>query len=421
MAIGLVDVAALGHASVTELGGASIGRALSFAASSLGIGIAAALDPLAAQAVGAREDEEAWLAFRAAVAACVIVFVPTAALAVASTWLLVPLGIEPALVAPARAFLVAQLPGQLAFSVFLAAKSFLQAHDRTAETLGSAVVANVVNLGLCNVLVRGDDALAAVGLPRVGAPALGACGAGLASSLATMLLAGSMLVAARRVRGAAHGGAAVPTLKVLRLGLPLGAQVLAETGAFSLAALLSARLGSAAASAHQVAVGLASFTFMGALGVSAATAVRVGHAIGERRSPRRAGLVGIALGAVYMSPTAVLFLALRRPLAAVFSDDVAVIDLGAKLLVVAGAFQLFDGVQAVAAGALRGAADVRFPFLANVGAHWLVGLPLALWLGFGVGLGAQGIWLGLLVGLAIVALLLSWRFVTIARGPIARA
>ncbi|HVJ90767.1 MAG TPA: MATE family efflux transporter, partial [Labilithrix sp.] len=98
----------------------------------------------------------------------------------------------------------------------------------------------------------------------------------------------------------------------------------------------------------------------------------------------------------------------------------AVVDLGARLLVVASAFQLFDGVQGVAAGALRGAADVRFAFVANVGAHWFVGLPLALWLGFGAGLGAQGLWLGLLVGLALVATLLLWRFVAIARGPIAR-
>lgn len=419
-AIGLVDVAILGHASATELGGASIGRALGFAASSFGLGIAAALDPLASQAVGAREDEKAWQAFRAALLACVLVFFPTSALAIGATWLLVPLGIEPSLVGPARAFLVAQLPGMLAFSIFLAAKSFLQAHRRTADALAAAASANVVNLVVCNLLVRGDGALSAVGLPPIGVPPLGALGAGLANSVSTGLLAGWMLVAARRVRPTSPK-ARVSTLKVLRLGLPIGLQLLAEIGVFSLAALLAGKLGSAAASAHQVAIGLSSFTFMGALGISAATAVRVGYAVGEGRSPRRAGLVGIGIGALYMSTTALLFLVFRRPLAAVFSDDPAVVELGAKLLVVAGAFQLFDGVQAVSAGALRGAADVRFAFAANVGAHWLIGLPLALWLGFHVGLGTQGLWVGLLVGLALVALLLLWRFVAIAKGPIARA
>src|SRR5262249_12638339 len=161
-------------------------------------------------------------------------------------------------------------------------------------------------------------------------------------------------------------------------GMPVGLQLLAEIGVFSLVAVLAGRLGRVAVSGHQIAIGLASFTFMGALGISGATAVRVGHAVGEGRVARRPGLVGFALGGVFMSASALLFLAFRRPLVMVFTDDASVIELGASLLVVAAAFQLFDGVQAVAAGALRGAADVRFSFIANVGAHWLIGLPCAL-------------------------------------------
>jgi multidrug resistance protein, MATE family len=156
------------------------------------------------------------------------------------------------------------------------------------------------------------------------------------------------------------------------------------------------------------------------MGISGATSVHVGHVIGEGRSPRSAGLVGIGIGAAYMSISAGLLLVASRPLASMFADDPAVVELGAKLLIVASAFQLFDGIQAVAGGALRGTADVRFAFVANVGAHWFVGLPLALWLAFRVGLGVQGLWIGLLVGLALVAVLLLWRFVVVARGPIAR-
>jgi MATE family multidrug resistance protein len=124
---------------------------------------------------------------------------------------------------------------------------------------------------------------------------------------------------------------------------------------------------------------------------------------------------------VYMSVCGVVFLTASRPLVDLFTDDPAIVDLGARLLVVAAAFQLFDGVQVVSAGALRGAADVRFAFVANACAHWLVGLPLALYLGFWTPLGAQGLWIGLLVGLALVAGLLAWRFAVISRRTMERA
>ncbi len=424
-AIGLVDVAVLGHASAAELGGASIGRSLNFALAAFGIGVAAGLEPLAAQAVGAGEEHGAWRAFLGSLVSCVLVWLPTSALAFAATWLLAPIGIDASLIGPARAFLLPQLPGMLAFSIFLAAKSFLQARERASSPLVASGIANVVNFVVCNLLVRGDEALASIGLPSVGLPRLGALGAGIASTISMVVLAAWVLVAAWRLRP--RGSPAIgrvrdlPAMKVLRLGMPIGLQLLAEIGVFSLVAVLAGRLGSVAVSAHQIAMGLASFTFMGALGISGATAVRVGHAIGEGRSPRAAGLIGIALGGAFMSASALLFLLARRPLVAVFAEDPAVIELGASLLVVAAAFQLFDGIQGVSAGALRGAADVRFAFVANVGAHWFIGLPLALWLGFRAGLGAQGLWIGLLVGLALVAILLLWRFVVVAKGPIARA
>ncbi len=433
-AIGLVDVAVLGHASAAELGGASIGRSINFASVAFGIGVAAALEPLAAQAVGAGERDGAWRAFLAGLVGCAVIWLPTSALAVGATWLLEPLGIASSLVGPARAFLVPQLPGMLAFSVFLAAKSFLQANGRASAPLAASVVANVVNLLVCNLLVRGDEALTAIGLPPLGFPRLGAFGAGVASSIAQIVLAVWVLVAAWRMRPlpprapeagreaprAAPSIGALPIAKVLRLGAPIGLQLLAEIGVFSLVAVLAGKLGTVAVAAHQIAIGLASFTFMGALGIGGATAVRVGHAIGEGRSPRSAGLLGIALGAAFMSASAVLFLVARLPLVALFAEDPAVIELGASLLVVAAAFQLFDGIQGVAAGALRGAGDVRFAFVANVAAHWLVGLPLALWLGFRAGLGAQGLWIGLLAGLALVAVSLLARFLVVARGPLAR-
>jgi MATE family multidrug resistance protein len=420
--IHLVDVAILGHVSAKELGGASIGRSINFAAIALGMGMASAIEPLASQAVGARDDEKAWRALVAGLIACVLAWIPCSILAVGATWLLRPLGIAAELIEPARVFVAPQLPGMLAWNAFLAVKAFLQAHERTTPPLVATVIANVVNVVVCNLLVRGDEALLVIGLRPLGLPSLGALGAGIASSIASMTLAAWVLAAAWKMRPASarHSLRDAPIRKVLRLGSPIGLQLLAEIGVFSLVGVLAGKLGSVAVSAHQIALSLASFTFMGALGISGATAVRVGHAIGEGRSPRGAGLVGIGLGGAFMAACGVIFLVGRRPLAGAFTEDAAVMELGATLLVIAAAFQLFDGVQGVAAGALRGAADVRFAFVANIGAHWLVGLPFALWLAFRAGLGAQGLWLGLLVGLVLVAILLLWRFVVVTKGKIAR-
>ena len=432
--MGLIDTAIIGHVSVDDLAAVAIGRSIMFGICSIGMGIGFALDPLAAQAVGAGKPERALQALRAGVQAAALVTIPTIVLAFVATLALGPLGVDTAILPRVHAYLLGSAPGVFGFLAFLAGKSFLQAHGATRPALVASLVANVVNAVVCSLLVRGDDALVAIGLPGIGLPRLGAVGAGVASSIGSLLLAAIVLHAARSFRpavvarapglppdAAVRGdGDPVSLVKVLRLGLPVGLQLLAEIGVFSLVALLAGRLGTSVLSAHQIAVGLASFTFMGALGVGGATAVRVGHAVGAGRSPRRSGLVGLGLGAAVMSFGALLFTFIPGPLIGLFTTDAEVIAIGARLLQIASLFALFDGIQAVASGALRGAGDVRFPFLANVGAHWLVGLPIALGLGFGLGWGAVGLWWGLTAGLVSVSVLLTSRFFYIVRRGIAR-
>lgn len=420
--LGLVDVAVLGHVSATELGGASIGRSIGFAGLGLGLGAAAALEPLAAQALGANEPDVAWRSYVATAIACVVIWLPTSVLSIASTWLLVPIGVDAELVRPCRAFLVAQTPGLLLFALFLASKTFLQAHKRTWPALLAAIVANVVNVVVCNALARGEIPLGRFGRIPLGLRPLGALGAGIASTISSVVLVGIVLVVIgpMRPRASVAASAKVSVGKVLRLGTPIGLQLLAEIGVFSVVAVLAGKLGKVAVSAHHIAIGLASFTFMGVLGISGATAVRVGHAVGERRSPRRAGLLGIGMGAAFMTCSSVMFLLIPRSLIALFTNDPAVTELGVSLLRIAAAFQLFDGVQGVAAGALRGAGDVRFAFASNVAAHWLVGFPLALLLGFTLDMGALGLWWGLLCGLVLVSILLLWRFLKISKRDLER-
>jgi MATE family multidrug resistance protein len=419
MTMSLVDTAVLGRLSVDDLAGAGMGRSIGFASMIVAMGVTSALEPMAAQALGASETGKAWRAFVACVRASLLLWAPGMVAAFVVTLGLPPLGVSAEVVARVRLYLVGQAPGFAVMLAFFACKTFLQAHGKTRPALLGSLVANLVNLVVSNVLVRGDAALIAVGMKPRGLPALGALGGGIAFSISCFVLFAFVAGAALAYRANDHGPR-VPVRAVYRLGLPAGFQMLAEMGIFSLVALLSGALGPEVASAHQIAIGMAAFTFMGALGVSGATAVRVGHAVGAGKSARPAGVLGIGLGAAVMIAGAIAFALFPHPLVRIFTDDPRVIAIGVNLVRIAALFQLFDGVQAVAAGALRGAGDVRFPFVANVVAHWLVGFPIALVLGFALHGGAPGLWWGLTAGLVVVSTALALRFVSVSRSTITR-
>jgi MATE family multidrug resistance protein len=419
IAMALVETAVVGRVSTIDLAGAALGRSISFAAITIGMGLAEALEPLAAQAIGAGEPDRAWSGLRTTTQAVLFLWAPLMAVSFAATLALEPLGVSASVVSRCRDYQLGQAPGMALTLVFLASKTFLQAHGKTQPALLASGAANVVNLIICNLLVRGDEVLIACGLRPLGLPRLGALGAGFAYTLSSMVLAAVVLRATFSHRPTRFTPR-LPFAPVLRLGVPVGLQMLAEIGVFTVATVLVGKFGAQALSAHQVALGLASFTYMGALGVSGATAVRVGHAVGQGRSPRRAGALGIALGAAFMGIGATLFALLPRALIRAFSQDSEVIGLGADLLVIAALFQLFDGVQTVAGGALRGAGDVRYSLFANLAGHWLIGFPLACLLGLVGGGGVRGIWWGLTAGLVSVAVLLSLRFAKISGRVIAR-
>jgi MATE family multidrug resistance protein len=417
--LSLVDTAAIGRVSVDDLAGAGIGRSIGFATMVIGIGVAAGLEPLAAQAIGAGEHGRAWQGFVTNLRATLLLWPVLLAGAFAVTLALPVVGLDAAVIGRVRLYLVGQAVGFAAMLAFVSAKTFLQTHGRTTPALVGSVAANVINVPASNLLVRGDGALQAVGLRPCGFPALGALGGGIAFSVSMLVLLAFVGVAALEYR-AKDGSAPVPLATAYHLGLPAGLQMFAEVGVFSLVALLSGALGPEVASAHHIAIGMASFTFMAAMGVGGATSVRVAYAVGAGTSPRRPGVVGIALGAAAMTFGAVVFMAAPHALMRVFTTDPRVIAIGVHLLRIAAVFQIFDGVQAVATGALRGAGDVRFPFVANVFAHWLVGFPAAMLLGFTLHHGARGLWWGLTAGLVVVSFLLATRFWSLTRSAVAR-
>jgi multidrug resistance protein, MATE family len=419
MTMGLVDAALVGRISDTDLSAVSIGNSLVFTLVCPAMGVTMAVEPLASQAVGAQDPQRAWTSLRAGIVACFLLSIPTLLAAALSPLVLEPLGVDPAVIPAANRFVLARLPGMPMWLLFMASKAYLEARGITRPLYLGGWFANGLNFVVVSVLVFGDGALEKVGLPALGLPSLGSLGAGLGTSIANTFLAGVALLAAWKARpeGARlfagdRGELRATVRKLLRVGVPIGFQVLTEVGVFSMISLLAGKLGARTSAAHQIALGLASFTFMGVLGVSSATAVRVGRAIGAREEggPRRAGLVGLGLSAAYMGACAAIFLLFARPLARIFTPDPAVLAVAVPLIHIAAVFQVADGIQGVASGALRGMADTRVASWANVACYWGISLPLSLLLGFKLGHGAPGLWWGLSVGVMLAAAVLSIRF-----------
>jgi MATE family multidrug resistance protein len=203
----------------------------------------------------------------------------------------------------------------------------------------------------------------------------------------------------------------VPLVRLLRVGVPIGGQQWLEFGVFGAAGLLMGLMGTVAVASHQVALQLAALTFMIPVGVAQATSVLVGQSVGRGDPPsaRRSAGAGLVVGTAFMTVTALMFLTVPETLATFFSRDTQVIATAVLLLPIAGVFQIVDGWQVVAAGALRGVADTRVPMILNLVGFWLVGLPACVALGFWADMGPRGVWWGLALGLGVVALLLLHR------------
>lgn len=431
MAMGIVDTALVGRVSEEALAGVSLGNNLVFAMAMPAIGVLMAIEPVASQALGAGEPARARASLRSGIALAVLMSIPVSLFALASLALLPVLKVDPAAIPGARSYLLARLPSLLPYFLFMAAKTYQQAAQRPRAAVEAVVIANVVHAIVGYVAVFGDAGLQKIGLPGIGLRGFGGAGAGIATTVSSVIMAGWVLAIRGRVPAGAPDAlrddqeplsAASVTPKLLRIGVPIGLQVAAEAGIFCLVGVLMGRLGGRSVAAHQIAIGLASVSFMGALGIAQATSVRVGTAVGagDQDGARRAGFIGIALGISVMVAWALTFALAARPLARVFTPEIGVIDVAASLIRIAALFQLADGAQVVSAGALRGVADTRFPLVANVLVHWGIGLPLAWLFGFTFGRGAPGLWYGLTAGLFVIALSLVARFRVVAHRSMAR-
>lgn len=418
MALALVDVAVVGRLGETSIAAAGLGNAIFFTTTLFGLGVLFGLDPLLGQAVGAGEQARARRVLASGLQLALLVTVPLTLVILALGANVAALGAPAEAVEPTRDYLHARLFSMVPFLALMAVRSYLQAIGRTRALVEGVVIANLVNLPIAWALT--------LGVPALGFAGWGVFGAGLASAVATLV---QLVVSARPLWGdpllrapGALGFDAEIFRRAVTLGTPVGLQVVAEAGSFALVTFLVGGFGTRPLSGHQIALSIVSCTFQIALGIGAATSVRVGVAIGrgDARATRRAGLVGVGAGTAIMIGGALLLFAAPRALARGLTDDPHVIEAALPFMFVAACFQLADGAQTVAQGALRGAGDTRFPLFVNLLGHWIVGLPLGLWLSRGLELGPVALWWGLCAGLAIVALLGTARFVVLTRGRVAR-
>jgi MATE family multidrug resistance protein len=414
MSMGIVDTIMVGRLpdSAVAIGATGLGQSLYHSVAIFGGGLLLGLDTFVSHAYGREDLDDArhslanglFLAFA---------LTPLLMLAV-SFWpaTMTRFGISVELVGPMGPFLRALNWGTLPLLAYFALRRYLQAVNVALPIMFALISANIVN-------AVGDWALI---YGHLGFRAMGITGSGWSTCFARVYMAGVMAITllwveSKRDSSLSKWAGAVRidlhrVWALLKLGAPAATQILCEIGAFSAATALIAKLGAVPLSGHEIALNCAALTFMVPLGISSAAAVRVGQQLG-RKDPagaRRAGWSAITLGASFMTCSGLVFVSFPTLIARLFSPDPMVIRTGAKLLLVAAAFQLFDGLQTVATGALRGAGDTKTPMLANFIAYWLIGIPAGYVLCFRLGWGALGVWIGLCGGLMIIGsgLLFAW-------------
>ena len=413
--IGFVDSVIAGHHGTDTLAAVAVGTALFWLPMMVPMGTLMSLPPAVSQLDGAGRRDEIGALFRQALWLAAMLGVALFALMTAAVHALGPLGIAPAIIPGASDFLLGIRWGVPALTLYLCMRYLSDGLHFTLPTmvLGFGGLLLLVPLGY--VFTYG-----ALGMPERGAGGLGIASAIMLWMQATafaLYLRRSPRFAGLRLFAQFDRPRWTTIRGLLATGLPIGVTVAMEGGLFIATALLIGRLGEVPAAAHQIAINVASLCFMIPVGLAEATTVRVGHALGRRDADgvRRAALAGYAIVLGTQALSALVLLLGNQWIVGFYTDDVAVATLAASLLLYAAAFQFPDGVQVLSAGALRGLGDTRVPMLLAVLAYWGVGMPLGAAMGLGIGgittgWGPRGMWLGLIAGLTVAALLLGWRF-----------
>lgn len=408
--VGVADNIMVGRLGAVPLAAASLANSIFFMILMFGIGISMAVTPMVAAADG--EGKKGKIGrylnhgFVINTVASIILFLLILAISPGLKLINQPQEV----VVLAIPYLLIITFSLIPFMFFQTYKQFIEGLSQTKQAMFITVLFNLLNIGLNYLLIYGNW----------GFPELGLNGAGWATLISRILMAWVLYLYVTRskryekyVRSLRVKQLRFSIIKkMLGIGIPTGLQFIFEVGAFSSAAIMMGWIGVNALAAHQIAINLASISYMMASGLSAAAMVRIGNQLGKRDIPklREVGFSIFGNVLIFMSFFAVIFLLFKNYLPLVYIDDSQVVEMAASLLVIAAVFQLSDGLQVVALGALRGLSDVKVPTLVTLLAYWVVGLPLGYLLAFKFHYNELGIWIGLLIGLTLTAIMLFYRF-----------
>jgi multidrug resistance protein, MATE family len=411
MTMSVVDVIMVGRLGPAAIGAVGLGNAIYYGPSLFGIGLLLGLDTLVSRSWGARDFDDCHRSLAQGMYIA-LAFTPVLMLFIVfARPLFTGRGVDPVVGSLTRSYAGILNWGTMPLLVYGGFRRYLQGVARVRPITFALISANIVNLAGNWVFIYG----------KLGMPAMGVSGSAISTVVARLYMATVLVYFAwQHERGRGHplfvhwpGPDWARIQALLNLGIPAALQVMLEVAAFGAATILAAHLGAVALAAHEIVLNCAAFTYMVPLGISAAGAVAVGHAIGAGNpaKARRAGWMAIALGVGFMAAAALIFIATPRPILEIYSHDERVLRLGARILMIVAAFEIFDGAQSVAAGVLRGLGETKVPMLLNFGGYWLFGLPLGAVLCFELRWGLSGIWVGLTVALITISvlLLLRWR------------
>ena len=410
MTMTVVDVIMVGKLGPPAIGAVGLGNAIYYAPSLFGIGLLLGLDTMVSRAWGAKDFDNChrWLAQAMYIA---LAFTPLLMLfIVVAQPLFTARGVDPVVGVLTRSYVSILNWGTLPLLVYGGFRRYLQGVGLVRPVTFALISANLVNLAGNWIFIYG----------KLGMPALGVRGSALSTVFSRIYMAAVLVYFAwRHERGRGHplfahwpGPDWARVRVLLNLGVPAALQVVLEVAAFGAVTIMAAHLDPVALATHEIALSCAAYTFMVPLGISAAAAVAVGHAIGAGNPARarRAGWMAIGLGVAFMGLAAVGFLVIPRPIMEIYSRDPRILAMGVHILMIVAAFQIFDGCQTVATGALRGMGETRFPMLTNFAGYWLFGLPLGAVMCFKLGWGLSGLWTGLTLALIVIASLLLRRW-----------
>ena len=412
MAMATVDTVMIGGLGPAAIGAIGVGSSIYYSIAIFGMGLLLGLDTLVSQAHGAGDKADTHHSLAQGVYSAIFIAAPMTILFLLMGPVFAWLGVNEDVSRLARPFVSTLAWGTLPLLLYGAFRRYLQGIGHVRPVMFVLISANLINWFFNWLLIYG----------HWGLPNLGVAGSALSTCLARVYMAAALLLAIwwfergneQGFRSILRKPDAKRLFRLMGLGLPAATQILMEIGAFGAAAILAGRLSAVAMAAHQIALNCAAVSYMVPLGVSSAAAVAVGQAIGagDQGRARRMGYIAVGLGCTFMACSALLFLSVPRWILGIYTTDPGVLATGVSLLAIAAVFQLFDGLQTVLTGALRGVGNTSVAMWTNFAGYWLFGLPVGYFWCFSRGYGLMGLWWGLTMALILISLtlLVAWRW-----------